>query len=142
MKQYIDKSALVAEIEKRLNTTKKYSTEYVNGKKYALKKILSFIDTLEVKEVEEEPVGKDLEETVNAYIGYAPEVDECSSVYGERQAFKAGAQWQKEQTIYKACNYLFSHMGLFVTFFDDDIVEDIERSEFIKKFRIAMEDRL
>jgi hypothetical protein len=42
--------------------------------------------------------------------------------------------------IEKACNYLFSHMGLFVTFFDDDIVEDIERSEFIKKFRIAMEE--
>ena len=42
--------------------------------------------------------------------------------------------------IEKACNYLFSHMGLFATFFDDDIVEDIERSEFIKKFRIAMEE--
>ena len=53
MNQYIDKTALIAEIEKELNTTKKYSTEYVNGKKYALKKILSFIDTLEVKEVEE-----------------------------------------------------------------------------------------
>ena len=51
MKQYIDKSALVAEIEKELNTTKKYSTEYVNGKKYALKKILSFLDTLEAKEI-------------------------------------------------------------------------------------------
>ena len=38
MVEYIDKSALVAEIEKELNTTKKYSTEYVNGKKYALKK--------------------------------------------------------------------------------------------------------
>ena len=49
MTQYIDKSALVTEIEKELNTTKKYSTEYVNGKKYALKKILSFLDTLEVK---------------------------------------------------------------------------------------------
>ena len=50
MKHLIDKDALVAEIEKELNTTKKYSTEYVNGKKYALKKILSFLDTLEVKE--------------------------------------------------------------------------------------------
>ena len=48
----------------------------------------------------------------------------------------------KNAFIDKACNYLFSRMGLFVTFFDDDIVEDIERSEFIKKFRIAMEDKL
>lgn len=44
----------------------------------------------------EEPVSKDLEEAANTYIGHAPEVDECSSVYGKRQAFKAGAQWQKE----------------------------------------------
>lgn len=47
----IDKDALVAEIEKELNTTKKYSTEYVNwatAKKYALRRILSLIDTIEV----------------------------------------------------------------------------------------------
>lgn len=44
-----------------------------------------------------EPVSEDLEEAVNAYIGYAPEVDESSSTYGKRQAFKAGANWQKQQ---------------------------------------------
>ncbi len=42
-------------------------------------------------------VSDDLEEAVNAYIGYAPEVDESSSVYGKRQAFKAGANWQKDR---------------------------------------------
>lgn len=52
MAQYINKSALVAEIEKKLNSCKTYSTEYVNGKKYALKSILSFLDTLEVKELD------------------------------------------------------------------------------------------
>ena len=51
MRHLINKDAVVAEIEKELNTTKKYSTEYVNGKKYALKKILSFIDILEAKEI-------------------------------------------------------------------------------------------
>ena len=45
----------------------------------------------------QEPVSEDLEEAVNTYIGYPPEVDECSSVYGKRQAFKAGAEWQKQQ---------------------------------------------
>ena len=64
MAQLIDKSAVVAEIEKELNTTKKYSTEYVNGKKYALKKILSFLDTLEVKEVDLE---KELDFVKDAY---------------------------------------------------------------------------
>ena len=58
------------------------------------KQTLAFIDSLQ-----EEPTSNDLEEAVNAYIGYAPEVDECSSVYGERQAFKAGANWQKEQML-------------------------------------------
>ena len=48
---------------------------------------------------QEEPVSEDLEEAVNAYIGYPPEVDECSSVYGKRQAFKAGAKWQKQQLL-------------------------------------------
>lgn len=47
----------------------------------------------------EEPVSEDLEEAVNAYIGYAPEVDESSSTYGKRQAFKAGANWQKQQIL-------------------------------------------
>lgn len=58
------------------------------------KQTLAFIDSLQ-----EESTSNDLEEAVNAYIGYAPEVDECSSVYGERQAFKAGANWQKEQML-------------------------------------------
>ena len=44
-----------------------------------------------------EPVSEDLEQAVNAYIGYAPEVDESSSTYGKRQAFKAGANLQKQQ---------------------------------------------
>ena len=49
-----------------------------------------------------EPVSENLEEAVNAYIGYAPEVDESSSTYGKRQAFKAGAKWQKQQQMAKA----------------------------------------
>ena len=83
---------------------------------------------------------KALQEAADNYVGHAQEVDEDLSCFTKRNAFIAGAQWQKEQMITKACNYLFSHMGLFVTFINDDIVEDIESCEFIKKFRIAMED--
>lgn len=60
----------------------------------------------------EEPVSEDLEEAVNAYIGYAPEVDESSSTYGKRQSFKAGANWQKQQLMTKAV--------------DGFVIEDIE----------------
>ena len=62
--------------------------------------------------------------------------------HNERLAVNDIEYTRTDAFIEKACNYLFSHMSLFVTFFDDDIVEDIERSEFIKKFRIAMEDKL
>ena len=50
-----------------------------------------------IKALQKEPVSEDLEEAVNAYIGYAPEVDESSSTYGKRQAFKAGANWQEQK---------------------------------------------
>ena len=36
-----------------------------------------------IKALQKEPVSEDLEEAVNAYIGYAPEVDESSSTYGK-----------------------------------------------------------
>lgn len=52
-----------------------------------------------IKALQKEPVSEDLEEAVNAYIGYAPEVDESSSTYGKRQAFKACAKWQKQQIL-------------------------------------------
>lgn len=68
-----------------------------NAKYEECKDTLNFIDTME-----EEPVSEDLEEAVNAYIGYAPEVDESSSTYGKRQAFKAGAEWQKQQMMKNA----------------------------------------
>lgn len=99
-----------------------------------------------VKALQEKPASKDLEEAADKHLvekGYLLTTNngEHLAEVEAKGLFKAGAKWQKEQMITKACNYLFSHMGLFVTFFDDDIVEDIERSEFIKKFRIAMEDK-
>ena len=57
MARYIDKSALVAEIEKRRKTNKECmlglrNLDYYQGKVDALNDTLSFIDTLEVKEVD------------------------------------------------------------------------------------------
>lgn len=140
MKQLIDKAALVAEIEKWLHKERFLIKNIHDAYTFGLECVLKFLDTLEVKEVGEEPASNDLEEAADNYVGHAPEIDEDLSCFTKRNAFIAGAQWQKEQMITKACNYLFSHMGLFVTFINDDIVEDIESCEFIKKFRIAMED--
>ena len=104
--------------------------------------------SMAIKALQEEPVSNDLEEAANTYVDNWYKLNNLDKesypidVEISKNDFKAGAKWHKEQMIDKACNYLFSHMGLFVTFFDDDIVEDIERSKFIKKFRIAMEDKL
>ena len=55
MAQYIDKSALVTEIEKRMQ-------EHHSGYLVCLKDILSFLDTLEVKEVDLE---KEIQQHIN-----------------------------------------------------------------------------
>jgi len=55
MKQYIDKSALVAEIEKRIEETKGMQPKFDQfwaGQISAFKGVLKILDTLEVKEVD------------------------------------------------------------------------------------------
>ena len=104
--------------------------------------------SMAIKALQEESVSNDLEREIKHYV-YDPYFDlngvavkgatDYLTVEDVADIARHFVQWRKEQMITKACNYLFSHMGLFVTFFDDDIVEDIERSEFIKKFRKAME---
>ena len=53
MTQYIDKSALVAEIEKRINNTGD-TNQWLCGKLEVYREIHDFIDTFEVKEVDSE----------------------------------------------------------------------------------------
>jgi len=50
MAQYIDKSALVTEIDRELESISNASTNFALGRKMELANILSFLDTLEVKE--------------------------------------------------------------------------------------------
>lgn len=107
MAKYIDKAVVAAEIKRRINGLKDCHADTVAG--YAgeisgLKRILAFIDTLEVEEVEEEPVSNDLEEAADKHLvekGYL-----LTTKNGEHLAeveakglFKAGAKWQKEQMV-------------------------------------------
>lgn len=52
MKQYIDKSAVVAEIERRLEEYRTYPDYQIDSNYMELCDILSFLDTLETKEVD------------------------------------------------------------------------------------------
>lgn len=88
------------------------------------KQTLAFIDSLQ-----EDPVSNDLEEAANNYVGHAPEIDEDLSCFIKRNAFIAGAKWQKEQMIAKACVFLES----------TDFCKYYNR-EFIEEFKKAMEE--
>ena len=71
MAQYIDKSAVVAEIEKRMKENKKSNwqfDEFDEGYKSALEDILSLINTIENKDVDLEEEFADFLEKENAYI--------------------------------------------------------------------------
>lgn len=102
MAHYIDKDALVAEINQRIEDYKahKIDDSYHYGLIFALEDLRDdFIDTLEVKEVQEEPVSEDLEEAcnnfcVNARKGYPRVMDKTDRYICN--AFKASAKWQKE----------------------------------------------
>ena len=60
MKAYVDKAALVAEIEKRLHKERFLKKNVHDAYTFALESVLKFLDTLEVKEV-------DLEEEFDNY---------------------------------------------------------------------------
>ena len=114
----IDKSALVAEIERRISDNKKdmerashkFLEDYFEGYEDALVLLKEqFLDTLEVKEVQEEPVSNDLEEAATKYARKQvanPDYPTYNDEYEMVCAFEAGAQWQKEEIIDKACEWL------------------------------------
>ena len=91
----IDKDALVAEIKKHQAIWDGMDDDYCKGQRLAYSDVISFLDTLEVREVREESVSKDLEE---AAFDYA---EACKYDGGEKllcvEHFKAGVQWQKQK---------------------------------------------
>lgn len=66
MEQYIDKSAIVAEIKRQILAIDKMpkitdtQISVLSGNKVILTKLLSFIDTLEVKEIQKESASNEL----------------------------------------------------------------------------------
>lgn len=99
----IDKDALVAEIERRINEYKT-PVDGLSSNNIRLnecKDVLSFLNTLEVKEVQEEPVSEDLEKISYYFACMCNPLKAACSISSPNpaviKAFKAGAKWQKEQ---------------------------------------------
>ena len=63
MEQYISKSTLVAEIEKLKENARMSYSDYAEGRLDVCKELLSFISTLEVKEVD---INKEISQFIDA----------------------------------------------------------------------------
>jgi hypothetical protein len=108
MVHLIDKDALVAEIERLKNTSLEYGYNTMqkvladSGKDISLRQLQNFIDILEVKEVQEEPVSEDLEEACEQLAENARKYKaETSSPFFSQTDYKQGvmdgAKWQFER---------------------------------------------
>lgn len=116
MAKYIDKATVVAEIERRIKGLKDCHADTVAG--YAgeisgLERLLSFLNTLEVKEVKEEPVNEDLEDYAKKESESFAEreyeidyIDRNALAKGYYWGVKAGAEWLAGQgeTLYDTIN--------------------------------------
>ena len=101
MTQYINKADVVAEIEKLYNLEYDNTSDLSCGKKIILRNILLFLDTIEVKEVKEEPMNNDLEDYAKKESESFAEreyeidcIDRNALAKGYYWGVKAGAQWQ------------------------------------------------
>lgn len=148
----IDKAALVAEInrlqEATMDKNQNFLSSYHEGIFDGLSMFENFLDTLEVKEVgvdfgdpqgdigvkwvQEEPASKDLEEAACEY--------DNSHIDDNNLSFKAGAQWQREQMITKACEWLKENKDHPFIECEDPCLSGYLTDEFIEDFKKYMEE--
>lgn len=92
--------------------------------------MITFIDSLE-----EEPVSEDLEEAARRIATRHSHITGDTYYANDAWFFKKGAQWQKEQMIDKACEWLKSYRqdtpdgtGYIAGIVNDKTIEDFKQS--------------
>ncbi len=58
----------------------------------------------------------------------------------KRVGYQKGYEQAEAETIERACEWLFAHLTILVDYYNEDIHENADRSEFIKLFRKQMEE--
>ncbi len=58
----------------------------------------------------------------------------------KRVGYQKGYEQAEAETIERACEWLFAHLTILVDYYNEDIHEHADRSEFIKLFRQQMEE--
>ena len=120
---------IIAEIKRRVN---KYEDDH-DPVPMALKSVIDFINSFpsELPSKELEYFATSLEET----IGTSPHSRETIISY-----LQQAAQWQKEQLINKACEWLVNNVNGSIYYDDfDDVFVDTD--ELITAFKEAVEDK-
>ena len=129
-----------AEIKRRYNILKNVASP--QNKDYYDGKIVSYIETLDFLNSLEEPVSNDLEEAAMQYAKSKHKDTTLQQIVS--WDFKAGAQWQKEQMIDKACDWLADNYSKYIitkglaTIFRATI--DFDTIRMIEDFKKAMEE--
>ena len=111
MTQSIDKDRILAEIEKRMQELHPTNTHRMQvGEKVdrdvlmwlnALTWVKNLLNTLEVKDVQEEPVSEEFEKCASKIILEGTNFNKSWYAHPEL-AFKAGAKWKEQQMMSKA----------------------------------------
>lgn len=57
-----------------------------------------------------------------------------------RRAFINGYETAEHDTIERACKWWFSHLPIIVDFYNEDIHDQADRDDFIRRFRKDMEE--
>ena len=58
-----------------------------------------------------------------------------------REQWDKGYKQSEKDTIDRACEWLFSHLPILMDYYNKDIHEKSDRSEFIRLFRKSMEEQ-
>lgn len=133
-----DKDKIRAEIERQINlnnnidpitTSQELVVDSVN---VVLTDLLDYIVSLP-----EDPVSEDLDWAAKWYAIKHPNIP-CDIIDKVIPFFKAGAQWQKNQTIDKTCAWLKEN--IYHRVYEQGDRLGFPTAEFIKDFRKAMED--
>ena len=103
----IDKSALVAEIKKRIKETESMQSmvdPFWEGQLSGFDRVLKILDTLEVKEIKEPSVSKELEEAIGqSFIYHENHGDDFRSdkqiETAYRYGFETGVKYKEKQNL-------------------------------------------
>lgn len=125
-----DKEKIREEIERLLNKEWKWqSSTEAKFRCEAYKELLEFIDSLP-----EESASVDLEEAARKAATWYSKVKGEQFFWNDYHKFIAGANWQKQQLINKACEFFYHRMN------DVGDVEFGDIEGFIEDFKKVLED--